>query len=590
MRSHARERPVARRAGSVRGATVAVLLVLAAGVARGQPQTADQQRCTNAMNAGLARAASAVGKEIVGCLREPGAAPGATVEACSVADAKEKLAKARDKTASDFAKRCTGTSRRPPNLPKLPPYGVTDAAAVNAAADGAYALFHDVFGIDLDLAAIAADDDARGALCQQLVAKEVRACHAATLREFNLCKKLGLADDDAPFDSAADLAACFGVDPKGKVAKRCDLRDEVRPGTFKVDALRKQLGKKCAAKGVDLARAFPGCAASDAEATHRCLKRAIDCRACLAIDRADGLAVDCDLADDGLANASCAPPIGDHACTFASEAGFLFESRAGFLGGELAGRVGLHCGSVDGTTGSAPCRCDLEAAAPVEVPGVGWTCIEPVAGCPSGETSCTGATSLDFLLSADHDVGACTGNGDCAAACATTCGAAGAEVWDSGCEGFCEGGASDGASCSGDADCAGGRCNGVAGGAHGDVCQCQCIDLVGEPSLPGGLRCRLGARLRIEAALPCDGADVVLDLGDRCFPLTTETARATLVDQDHVPGRMLPPGVDVIGGQPLACETLQRDGPEGMFLVSAVNAFDVPQAGDVYLLLALACE
>lgn len=583
------ERLLVGRAGMVLAVSVALLLG-PRGEARAQPQSADQQRCTNAMNLDLLRTTSAIGGEVLGCLRDAGAGTAPGVEACSVADADEKLAKARDRTASDFGKRCTGVSRRPPNLPKLPPYGATDADTVNAAAAGAYDLFHDVLGIDLDRATIDAEADAAGAACQRLVAKELRACQAATLREFNRCKKLGLAADDAPFDSAADLASCFGADPKGKIAKRCDLRDEIAPGRFEVDALRKQLAKKCVAKGVDLARAFPGCGSGDAEDTHACLARAVDCRACLALDRADGLGLDCDLVDDGLANASCAPPIGGHACAFDSESGFFFESRAGFLGGGLAGRVQIDCGSVDAATGSAPCRCELEDVAPVEVPGVGWTCLSAVAGCASGETSCTGATSLDFLLSADHDVGACTGNEACAAQCAAVCGASEAEVWDSGCEGFCEGGAADGASCASDAACGGGRCNGVAGGAHGNVCQCQCIDRIGAPSTPGGLRCEIGTRIRIESALPCDGADVLLDLGDRCLPITTETAQATLVDRDHVAGAMLPSGIDILGGSPVTCETLQSQGAAGTVFISAANAFDVPRAGDVYLIFGLGCE
>jgi hypothetical protein len=596
MRSHSLEihpvgaaHPLEGRSARTGIRLALALAVLAApGAAHADPQSTDQQRCTNAMNLNLLRTTGAIGGEVLGCLGAGGG--GSSIEACSVADADEKLAKARDKTASDFAKRCTGVSRRPPNLPKLPPYGATDVDTVNAAAAGAYDLFHDVLGIDLDRAAIAADADAAGAACQQLVAKEVRACQVATLREFNLCKKLGLADDDAPFASAADIARCFGQDPKGKIAKRCDLRDEIKPGKFKVDAIRKQLAKKCVAKRVDLARAFPGCGSADAEATHACLERATRCRACLSVDRADGLVLDCDLADDGLANASCAPPLGAHACEFDSESGFLFESAAGFLGGELAGRIDIECGSVDADTGSAPCRCELDDLEPVEVPSVGWTCLSAVPGCASGRASCTGATSLDFVLSADHDVGACTGNAGCAEACEAVCGASGAEVWDSGCEGFCEGGTGDGASCTSDASCGGGRCNGIAGGAHGNVCQCQCIDLEGAPSEPGGLRCEIGTRIRIEASLPCDGADVLLDLGDRCLPITTESAQARLVDRDHVPGRMLPSGTDLTQGTPVSCEALASQGAAGTVFVSAANAFDVPQAGDVYLLFGLGCE
>jgi hypothetical protein len=125
--------------------------------------------------------------------------------------------------------------------------------------------------------------------------------------------------------------------------------------------------------------------------------------------------------------------------------------------------------------------------------------------------------------------------------------------------------------------------------AHGNVCQCQCLDLAGAPSAAGGLRCELGARIRIEATLPCDGTDVLSDTGDRCLPLTTETTQATLVDRDHEPGETLPAGVDVFGGAPVSCDALRAGGAEGLLLASAANAFDVALAGDVYLVFALEC-
>jgi hypothetical protein len=53
---------------------------------------------------------------------------------------------------------------------------------------------------------------------------------------------------------------------------------------------------------------------------------------------------------------------------------------------------------------------------------------------------------------------------------------------------------------------------------------------------------------------------------------------------------MLPGGIDVIAGGALSCDALRGAGTSGMFLVSAANAFDVPLAGDVYLLLSLGCD
>lgn len=469
-------------------------------------------------------------------------------------------------------------------MPRTPTYGPRDPDAVlRAATDEPRALLRDVLGADLEAAVRREADGRDAARCRQQVARSVQGCHATLLRELDACKRRGLARKNAPFDDAADLASCFGADPKGMIAKRCDRRIEKRPGRFILDPLRRALETRCVARGVDLGEILPACAAATVEEAHACLERAARCRACLAVEASDAL-------DDGVANASCASPLGSLACTLDDETGFFFESSAGFLGGGLAGTLEVACGTPDAASGTAPCTCGLAALSPVEVPGRGWACASPVDGCPAGTIDCDGGTSLDLAISADHDVGTCTGNASCAAQCATSCAASGADVWDSGCEGFCEGGASDGGACAGDAQCPGGRCNGVAGGGHGNVCQCQRIELTSGGSGPGGLRCNLGLRLRVEAALPCDGADVLLDLGDRCLPLTTESAQASLVDQDHVPGRQLPNGSDVIAGQALGCDALHAGSASGLVLVSAANAFDVPLAGDVYVLFALGCE
>lgn len=568
------------------------LVVLAAGTAAAQPQTKDQRACTGAMNGALAAVASAAAADVVGCIQDGSKGKLATsVDACALADRKGKVAKATDKAGDAFAKRCTGTSRVPAGAPRKPPYGVSDAATVDAAAlDGGRAPFHDVLGADIDGAVLREASGKAAARCQQRVVADLRGCAATLLREFNACKKSGLARKASPFDDAADLAACFGADPKGKIARRCDRRVEVRPGKLDLDSLRKGLATRCSVPGVDLTAALPGCAAADVEGAHACLERAARCRACLALRAGDALDLDCDLLDDETDNESCVPPLGTFTCELDPDSSFLFESRAGFLGGTLAGSVEIACGAVDASTGTAACACSLGDVAPVEVPGTGWACMTPAGSCAAGTIDCDGGSALDFAISADHDIGACTGNADCAAQCGTACTAAGAATWDSGCEGFCEGGASDGAACTSAAQCPGGACNGVAGGAHGNVCQCQCIDRTGGTSVAGGLRCDLGVHLRVESALPCDGADVLLDVGERCLPFTTEGAQASLTDQDHVAGDDLPHGTDELGGAALSCDTLRSAGTSGLLTVSAANAFDVRLAGDVYLIVGLACE
>jgi hypothetical protein len=563
------------RARSLRIALCAALL--AAGGARAQVQTPDQRACTSAMDGAFGRVAAAAARGIDGCLRAASRAAlpaGTDVEACGAADA--KLAKAAARAAATFEGRCAGDGKRPPGSPKRPPYGVTDATSVSAAGTAlAAGLAQDLLGEDLDLGVLLESAGKDAARCQQLAAREASACAAARLREHARCVRAGLKSATAPIDDAADLAACVGSDPKGAIAKRCETATAAR------------LAKRCTTKGVDLTQALPACGAADAAGAAACLDRAAACRSCRAVRDAGGLTIDCDAADDGAVNGSCAEPIGTLACPLDPESSFLLESGTFFFGDVLSGALDITCGTPDAATGTAPCACALDAIAPVETAGGLWACISPVAGCTPGTLACDGGPSLDARIDADHDVGACTGNADCAAQCAAHCGSAGAAVWDSGCEGFCDGGSADGAACATEAECPGGTCTGAP--AHGNVCSCQCLEHDGAPSRPGGLRCELGARIRIEAALPCDGADVLSDAGDRCLPLTTEGAQATLVDRDHEAGESLPAGVDVFEGTPVSCDALRADGPEGMLLVSAANAFDVALAGDVYLVFALEC-
>jgi hypothetical protein len=558
-----------------------------------QVQTKDQQKCTVGMGKNLQKVTSALATDIATCMKDGSKQKlGGTVEACAAADAKGKVAAATEKTTEDFTKLCTGTSKG--GSPKLPPYGVVDADAVDDAGRAKEpALFHDVFGPDLDAALLLESADKDGAKCQQAVATSAKKCQDATLKTWVTCVALGLKDDDAPFEDAADLEACLGADPQGKIAKACDLREETSPGKLEVDGIRKALDTQCLAKGVDLAEAIPGCEPGDVEATHACVDAAVECRACLALNAAAGLARDCDLFDDGAANGSCGEPsgpvIGQHTCTLDAEtSGFFFETSIFsdlFL---LEGEIDVDCGAVD-ASGHAPCTCSLGDFPPVPIiPGIGVACVNPAPGCPTGQIGCNGGEARNSVLTSDHDIGTCTSNADCAAQCATRCGDA--DVWDSGCEGFCRGGTNDDEACASDDDCPGGSCIGIDDGEHGNVCQCECLDAAGAESRPGALRYNVGVDIDVELAAPCGDGDLLFSVGRRCVPFTTETAQGTVLDANAEAGEVLPPDVNILEGLPLECAELAADGTSGMSLVSGANALDVDLAGDIAFLFFLHCQ
>jgi glucose/arabinose dehydrogenase len=246
--------------------------------------SAADRACILGLNGRFAKLAKARAGQLARCVSRAAAGklPGGP-EACAAAD-DPKVQKQAAKTLAVEAAECE----------LLPPFGATSAATVNAAAAGAELdLLHDVLGDDLDAAVVAKATDAAGARCQAKVAAQLQRCQGQRVKEFLRCKKAGLRDGTVEDD--ASLAACLGADPKGKVAGQCD--DATGALASKV------LPSACA--GVALDTRFPGCGAADAAGLAACAERAGRCRACLALDAADGLGTDCDAFDDGQSNASC---------------------------------------------------------------------------------------------------------------------------------------------------------------------------------------------------------------------------------------------------------------------------------------------
>jgi hypothetical protein len=244
------------------------------------------------LNKGLAKVARARGGEVSRCIKAFAKAKEGSAVACIAADSKRKVAKALDALVQVAQKRCS----------EPPDFGPTDASiAGTAGAEGAADLLADLLGdVDAALALESADPERAG--CQRSLVTAARKCHDASLGEFNRCKKAGLKDGSIA--SAADLGACLASDPKGKVARACDLGSD---GEAKVDPLRAALRDACADDGVELPAALPPCGETDVEAAHSCVRSRIGCRVCRELAAADGLTSDCDAVDDGQANASCSP-------------------------------------------------------------------------------------------------------------------------------------------------------------------------------------------------------------------------------------------------------------------------------------------
>jgi len=269
-------------------ATVVAALALTAGYVTAQ-QLPSQKNCINRMNKAGSKVAKAQGKSVAACLKDAGRGnlpPGQDAQACLTADAKGRVAKAKSITDATELSYCGA----------LPPgFGYAGAAAVNdAAIEEVLALTADVYGVDLSGSVIDASTDKAGATCQSKVQKALDRIMHTKVKEFLKCKKDGLKSDSIV--SAATLTDCFDRiidDPKQKVSKT-------------VTRLADTIATACS--GVAAATAFPGACAGAGDVTS-CIDALVECRTCRMLDQMDAVERDCDLFDDGAANASCVTPL-----------------------------------------------------------------------------------------------------------------------------------------------------------------------------------------------------------------------------------------------------------------------------------------
>ncbi|MEE8549819.1 MAG: DUF4215 domain-containing protein [Gemmatimonadota bacterium] len=290
----------------------------------------------------------------------------------------------------------------------------------------------------------------------------------------------------------------------------------------------------------------------------------------------------------------CLLEIGPHKCTLDPNASTLALTTAlfGIPPLPLLGALDVSCSSVDPNTGKALCGCTIQTIDPVFLTGIGTACVlagDPNA-CDLGEIDCDGGNVLDWDLIADHNIGSCTGNPDCGTQCAAHCTGLGAaySVSDSGCEGFCEGGPSDGLPCTMDTDCVSGSCPGPDGLGQGNICGCQCLAMVGDPSLAGGLNCLIPANIFVvlPSGSPCTDPPTI-SLGTVCIPATTETATGVVLQANDTP-------LDSIGplsgtGVPTDCGDLASSVITGTTMVGQIAFFD-STLGDLTVTTVFACQ
>jgi hypothetical protein len=566
---------VRKRFGQVSSAVVFAAAVVVSSSAIAQLQNKDQQKCINTLNKDACKVAAAAGKNNTGCVKA--ATKGTATSNCVLGDASGKIGPAQTKTLADESKNhCDGVN--------APTFGYGGAAAASGAAvEHETKLFADTYG-SIDPTAVISTVKA-DAKCQSAVTKDVEKVIATKWKQYLKCKKTALATAT----SAAALEACAnGLDADPKVGAT-------------VAKLNADIGKSCAPP-VDINGDLHGKCLNETVATlAACMDRLAECHICFALNQVDGLNLDCDLFDDGLANGTCG--ILMHKCVLG---GGIANSYVKIYSAAFPVPISFDSSGssidVGGSGGAAGCR--VQNFNPINVASIGTICIQPASGCPGGARYCgpgapgSGpAFGIDYL--SDGNVGACSSNAACIAACITQCPIeyAGHSIGAAGCVGYCTKGTQQ--ACTTDAQCAAlgqGSCNGPDNpGANANTCQCGCVDPAAfGGSDPGDLQCQLGARLTVESAPPCDGTDTLINVGDACIPLTTQRAHGRIDDANFAPGSTVPgpmpgPNTNDQSGVPIACATLDASTTTGLSAVGVVNFFG-SSIGDLSVGLKATCN
>ena len=252
------------------------------------PPDKEQQACVNEVNKRAAAIAKAQNKETATCLKDTAKGKVADFDACLVADAGQKVQKAKDKAASGQAKKC--------NQANLPAFGFIDdiAAVQDASANEPVGLAQDLFGAPGD-GAIADKADKTGSRCQTEVVKDATKLYDTIWKELLKSKKQALKG------SKSLTAALTGAELATALQGSLSTSPKIQNATQK---LNEKPVKKC--EGADPAALFPG-ACTDAQlgTVLTCVTQRVACRACTNVNLVDGIAMDCDTVDDGATNASC---------------------------------------------------------------------------------------------------------------------------------------------------------------------------------------------------------------------------------------------------------------------------------------------
>lgn len=266
-------------------AAFAVLLVTAVPAAA--ELTKLQSKCVQTLTKDGSKVSKFEGKLAEKCMKDGASGKlSGTADECIAADGNLKVAKSKGKTLSDEAGKC----------PEGTGFVTMSGVQVNASSQfQTLAMLHGLLGSNLEDALQLAESSSK---CQQSVQRAMGKVLAAKLKSYGKCLK-GVADSAVDISS---LNACLEATASdSKVLKAVGKLATARDRSCSPSALSAIFPGSCSGAATPIA--FDACADALAE-----------CRACTILGGTNGLSVDCDLFDNGVADLSCedaAPVCGD---------------------------------------------------------------------------------------------------------------------------------------------------------------------------------------------------------------------------------------------------------------------------------------
>jgi hypothetical protein len=267
-------------------------------------QTKAQRKCLVSIAKAAAKVASAQAQDAETCVRAFARNKASklgrdsqprTAEACLENDVSGDVARALAKTLKRDAARC----QRSPE--QVPDFAYRGAGPANGGARGqTTALAEDLFGTELDATLELVATAPGSATCQEAVAESAGGVHAQGMK----LAATALADALAGTRSSNPAASPVALEEALLEA----FAGGQHPGLARARAdLERRIGKGCAHTEVGIAELFPGVCADAAGIGDlaTCAERTALCRTCLAQNAIMGLALTCDLFDDGVPNLTC---------------------------------------------------------------------------------------------------------------------------------------------------------------------------------------------------------------------------------------------------------------------------------------------